>query len=110
MIKKKDISIGTRIVQNDPEEPTSTPYRGTVIDITETGKGPYDYYVFIILDDESMKIPEVANCCPDKIMSCFSWTIDLEEKQKVGHSLEEEEEEEEKKLPKPKPYKGPKLF
>lgn len=105
MIEKKDISIGARIVQNDPEEPTSTPYRGTVIDITETGKGPYDYYALIILDDESMKIPGMANCCPDKIMACFSWTIDLEEKQKVGHSLKEE-----KKLPKPKPHKGPKLF
>ena len=82
MIAKEDISIGVRIVQNDPEEPTSTPYRGTVFDITETGKGPYDYYAFIILDDESMKIPEVANCCPDKIMSCFSRTIDLKKNKK----------------------------
>lgn len=82
MIPKRQIHIGVRIVENDPEEPVSIPYRGRVISIEETGKGELDYFVFIKLDEESMQQPRIALCCPDGIMSCFPWTIDLEKKQK----------------------------
>lgn len=82
MVPKKKIYIGAQIVENDPEEPVSTPYRGRVIDIHETGKGEMDYYVFIRPDEESMKQPGVALCCPDGIMSCFPRAIDLEKNRK----------------------------
>lgn len=90
MVPKKKIYIGAQIVENDPEEPVSTPYRGRVIDIQETGKGEMDYYVFIKLNEESMKQSRVALCCPDGIMSCFPWAIDLEEKQKMEQKIKEE--------------------
>lgn len=77
MIERKNINIGDRIVQNDPEEPTDTPYKGTVSEIQECGTGPYNYRVVINLDEESMQNPYVAMCCPDGIMVCFPWTIDL---------------------------------
>lgn len=90
MVPKKKIYIGARIVENDPEEPVSTPYRGRVIDIRETGKGEMDYYVLIRLDEESMRQPRVALCCPDGIMSCFPWAIDLEEIQKMERGMKKE--------------------
>ena len=80
--------LGARIVENDPEEETPVvPYKGTVTAIEETGKGELDYFVYIRLDDESMKQKRISLCCPDKIMTCFPWTIDLEEKQKIGVKL-----------------------
>lgn len=77
MIEKDKIKIGDRIIQNDPEEQTDTPYKGTVTDICETGSGPYDYYAVIDLDEESMQIPYVGMMCPEGEMHCFPWTIDL---------------------------------
>lgn len=71
MISKSQIYIGARIVENDPEEQASAPYKGTVIAIKETGKGEMDYFVRIQLDDESMKQKRIALCCPDKVMVCF---------------------------------------
>lgn len=71
MIPKSHICIGARIVENDPEEQASIPYRGKVIAIKETGKGELDYFVRIELDDESMKQKRISLCCPDKVMICF---------------------------------------
>ena len=88
MIPKSQMYLGARIVENDPEEETPVvPYKGTVTAIEETGKGELDYFVYIRLDDESMKQKRISLCCPDKIMTCFPWTIDLEEKQKIGVKL-----------------------
>lgn len=102
MVPKKKIYIGAQMVENDPEEPVSTPYRGRVIDIHETGKGETDYYVFIRPDDESMKQPGVALCCPDGIMSCFSRAIDLEKNRK--ENLEKKQAAPQKKGPGLKPF------
>ena len=56
MIPKSQMYLGARIVENDPEEETPVvPYKGTVTAIEETGKGELDYFVYIRLDDESMK-------------------------------------------------------
>ena len=82
MVPKKKIYIGAQMVENNPEEPVSTPYRGRVREIHETGKGETDYYVFIRPDDESMKQPRVALYCPGGIMSCFPQAIDLEKNRK----------------------------
>ncbi|WP_241159090.1 MULTISPECIES: hypothetical protein [unclassified Bacteroides] len=71
MIPKSQICIGARIVENDPEEQAPVPYKGKVIAIKETGKGEMDYFVRILLDDESMKQKRISLCCPDKIMICF---------------------------------------
>lgn len=71
MIPRSKIHIGARIVENDPEEQSSVPYRGKVIDIKETGKGEMDYFIRILLDDESMKQKRIALCCPGRIMVCF---------------------------------------
>ena len=54
-----------------------------------------DYFVRIRLDDESMKQKRISLCCPDKIMTCFPWTIDLEEKQKMEQKMKN------KKVPDP---------
>lgn len=95
MISKSQICIGARIVENDPEEQVPVPYKGKVITIKETGKGEMDYFVRIRLDDESMKQKRISLCCPDKIMTCFPWTIDLEEKQKMEQKMKN------KKVPDP---------
>ncbi len=96
MIPKSQMYLGARIVENDPEEETPVvPYKGTVTDIEETGKGELDYFVYIRLDDESMKQKRISLCCPDKIMTCFPWTIDLEEKQKMEQKMKN------KKVPDP---------
>ncbi|MFS2952556.1 transcription-repair coupling factor [Bacteroides xylanisolvens] len=69
MIPKSQMYLGARIVENDPEEETPVvPYKGTVTAIEETGKGELDYFVYIRLDDESMKQKRISLCCPDKIM------------------------------------------
>lgn len=102
MVPKNKIYIGAQIVENDPEEPVSTPYRGRVIDIHETGKGEMDYYVFIRPDDESMKQPGVAFCCPDGIMSCFPRAIDLEKNRK--ETPEKKQTAPQKKGPGLKPF------
>ena len=86
MIPKSQMYLGARIVENDPEEETP---------IEETGKGELDYFVYIRLDDESMKQKRISLCCPDKIMTCFPWTIDLEEKQKMEQKMKN------KKVPDP---------
>ena len=81
MIPKSQMYLGARIVENDPEEETPVvPYKGTVTAIEETGKGELDYFVYIR---------------PDKIMTCFPWTIDLEEKQKMEQKMKN------KKVPDP---------
>ena len=96
MIPKSQMYLGARIVENDPEEETPVvPYKGTVTAIEETGKGELDYFVYIRLDDESMKQKRISLCCPDKIMTCFPWTIDLEEKQKMEQKMKN------KKVPDP---------
>lgn len=77
MIARNDIFIGARIIENDPEDPSPQPYRGTVIDITDQGTGSYDYFATIELDEESMEQPYIAAICPDGIMNCFSFAIDL---------------------------------
>ena len=88
MIPKSQMYLGARIVENDPEEETPVvPYKGTVTAIEETGKGELDYFVYIRLDDESMKQKRISLCCPNKIMTCFPWTIDLEEKQKMEQKM-----------------------
>lgn len=71
MIPRSKIYIGARIVENDPEEQSSVPYRGEVIAIKRTGKGEMDYFVCILLDDESMKQKRISLCCPDRVMVCF---------------------------------------
>lgn len=84
MIPKSQMYLGARIVENDPEEETPVvPYKGTVTAIEETGKGELDYFVYIRLDDESMKQKRISLCCPDKIMILFSMDYRLEEKQKM---------------------------
>ena len=108
MIPKSQMYLGARIVENDPEEETPDvlldvhgkimsrdPNKGTVTPIEETGKGELDYFVYIRLDDESMKQKRISLCCPDKIMTCFPWTIDLEEKQKMEQKMKN------KKVPDP---------
>lgn len=90
MISKNQIYIGARIVENDPEEQAAVPYRGKVIAIKETGKGEIDYVVRIELDDESMKQKRISLCCPDKMMICFPWAIDLEEKQKKALQMKKD--------------------
>lgn len=96
MIPKSQMYLGARIVENDPEEETPVVhYKGTVTAIEETGKGELDYFVYIRLDDESMKQKRISLCCPDKIMTCFPWTIDLEEKQKMEQKMKN------KKVPDP---------
>lgn len=77
MIARNEISIGARIIENDPENPSEHPYKGTVIDIAEHGKGAYDYYATIELDKESMEQPYIAMICPEGVMNCFSFAIDL---------------------------------
>lgn len=77
MIARKDLRIGDRIVGNDPEAPTDHPYKGTVTDICETGTGAYDYYATIDLDEESIQDPYIRRICPDGVMTCFPWAIDL---------------------------------
>lgn len=77
MIARSKISIGARIIENDPENPSEHPYKGTVIDITEHGKGSYDYFATIELDKESMSQQRIAMICPDGKMNCFSFAIDL---------------------------------
>ena len=102
MIPKSQMYIGARIVENDLKEETPVvPYRRAVTAIEETGKGELDYFVYIRLDDESMKQKRIFLCCPDKIMVCFPWTIDLEEKQKVEHKMKNKKA--------PGPSKGHKL-
>ena len=71
MIPKDKMYIGAWIVENDPEEQSSVPYRGKVVAIKETGKGEMDYFVSIELDDESMKQKRISLCCPDGNMVCF---------------------------------------
>ena len=88
MIPKSQMYLGARIVENDPEEETPVvPYKGTVTAIEETGKGELDYFVYIRLDDESMKQKRISLCCQDNIITCLPWTIDLEEKQKIQQSI-----------------------
>ena len=61
MIPKSQMYLGARIVENDPEEETPVvPYKGTVTAIEETGKGELDYFVYIRLDDESMKQKRIS--------------------------------------------------
>ena len=88
MIPKSQMYLGERIVENDQEEETTVvPNKGTVTANEETGKGELDYLVYIRLDDESMKQKRISLCCPDKIMTCFPWTIDLEEKQNMEQKM-----------------------
>jgi hypothetical protein len=76
---KSDIKTGARIVQNDPESPTETPYKGTVMEVRDLGEtsGSLSFYVIVKLDDESMRNPHTAACCPKGIMHCFPEEIDL---------------------------------
>ena len=77
-IPKSQMYLGARIVENDPEEETPVvPYKGTVTAIEETGKGELDYFVYIRLDDESMKQKRISLCCPDKIMTCVTFSNSL---------------------------------
>lgn len=77
MIARNKISIGARIIEDDPEEPNVTPYKGTVTDIKESGKGDYDYFAIVRLDAEAMKQKRISAICPDGIMICFSFSISL---------------------------------
>lgn len=72
MIPKSQMYLGARIVENDPEEETPVvPYKGTVTAIEETGKGELDYFVYIRLDDESMKQKESPFAARTRSWSVF---------------------------------------
>ena len=90
MIPKSQMYLGARIVENDPEEETPVvPYKGTVTAIEETGKGELDYFVYIRLDDESMKQKRNLPLLPGQDHDLFS--MDYRPGRKTENGAENEE-------------------
>ena len=76
MIRKDEIELGTRVIQNDPEDPTDNPFKGTVVEILMLGDPPLkDFVVNIQLDEEAAEYYKTI--CPDGKMYCFPWQIDI---------------------------------
>ena len=59
MISKKDIFIGARIIENDPEHQRQLNFKGTVQSIISKGDGEYDYTVAVLPDNEFMQMPGI---------------------------------------------------
>jgi len=87
MIERKDINVGSWIIEDDPEELGQTPYKGKVTKIEPLGDGksPYSYVATIKLDAESMKLDRIKNICPDGIMRCFPMSISLDKKKMLSN-------------------------
>lgn len=77
MIKRQDINIGDHIIESDPDNFTPHPYKGKVTSITETGKGEYDYYVTVRLDEESLNIPYYMKISDNGHINSFGSDIDF---------------------------------
>ncbi len=77
MICKKDISVGARIISNDPENPTLVNFKGTVQSINSTGEGELDYTVAVLPDEEFRQLPGIKDNCYFGLTICFSFDMDL---------------------------------
>ncbi len=86
MIKRQDINIGDIVIENDPEEYTDNPFKGEVTAITETGKGDYDYYVRVKLDEASLCSRRISAIAQDGYMTAFGFHIDHQEQEPESRS------------------------
>lgn len=77
MISKKDIFVGARIISNDPENPTSVSFKGTVQSINSTGEGELDYTAAVLPDEEFRQLPGIKDNCYFGLTICFSFDMDL---------------------------------
>ena len=74
MVEKHELTAGDRVIQNDPEEPTDNPFKGTVLSIeTPTHTPGSPFWIKIQLDEEFRKQYRIQ--CPDGEMLCFPWQI-----------------------------------
>lgn len=76
MISRKDIFVGARIMNSDPENPTMN-FTGTVQSITPTGEGEYDYMAAVLPDEEFRQLPGIENNCYFGLTMCCSFDISL---------------------------------
>lgn len=88
MIKRNDINIGDRIVENDPEDTVSEPYTGEVKEIHETGKGDFDYYVRVKLDEASLCSRRISAIDEDGYMTAFGFHINYQKKESENSQIE----------------------
>jgi|GEM_PF-357217 hypothetical protein len=77
MISKKDIFIGARIIENDPEHQGQLNFKGTVQSIISKGDGEYDYTVAVLPDNEFMQMPGIKDNCYFGLTFCLGFHIDL---------------------------------
>ena len=77
MISKKDIFVGARIISNDPENPTSVSFKGTVQSINSTGEGELDYTAAVLPDEEFRQLPGIKDNCYFGLTICFSFDMDI---------------------------------
>lgn len=83
MISKKDISVGSRIIYNDSENPSSVNFKGTVQSINSTGEGEFDYTAAVLPDEEFRQLPGIKENCYFGLTICFSFDMDLLPMQRV---------------------------
>lgn len=76
MISRKDIFVGARIMNSDPENPTMN-FTGTVQSVTLAGEGEYDYMAAVLPDKEFRQLPGIENNCYFGLTMCCSFDISL---------------------------------
>lgn len=76
MISRKEIFVGARIMNSDPENPT-VKFTGTVQSITPIEEGGYDYMAAVLPDEEFRQLPEIANNCYFGLTMCCNFDISL---------------------------------
>lgn len=77
MINRNNIYEGVRIIQNNPEQPTSMSLKGTVQSIEFTGEGEYDYVAAVLPDEECRQLPGIKDNCHFGLTFCLGFDIDL---------------------------------
>lgn len=86
MISKKDIFIGARIIENDPEHQRQLNFKGTVQSIISKGDGEYDYTVAVLPDNEFMQMPGIKDNCYFGLTFCLGFHIDLLPMQEISQN------------------------
>lgn len=76
MISRKDIFVGARIMNSDPENPTVN-FTGTVQSITPIGEREYDYMAAVLPDEEFRQLPGIENNSYFGLTMCCSFGISL---------------------------------
>lgn len=78
MITKDEIKIGSRVIQNESEEPRGNPFKGTIIEILPISETQaYNFLVKIKLDEEFAEMPLFRAISHDGVLPCFPWQIDV---------------------------------